>query len=324
MVSIKRKPARVAYYARNIALDICPPVIFRRRLEKILHSAGDYDQGELAERINYCNKLKGCVDLTEDARSVGNISLASSMYYYDLKEHARYFPRKFRLNYLFGDVRTVAEQPSFTKSRPIRPDNANNVLMNLDKLRHFYIPRDEIAFKDKKSVAVWRGGSHNPTRRELIRLYRDHPLCDVGFSNVDPGHSDHGSFLHPLQQMTFKYIISIEGNDVATNLKWIMASNSLCLMPAPVFETWFMEGRLQAGTHYVRLAPDLNDLEDKLLYYERHPDEARAIIRNANDYVDRFLDAGREQVLSILVMYKYFVATGQVEPDEAVARLFEL
>ena len=324
MSSRNRKPNRVAYYARNMALDLCPPAIFRRRLAEILRRAGDYDRPDLARRINYCNKLRGPVHLPEDSRSVGGISLDKSMYYYDLKEHARYFPRDLRLNYVFGDVTKVADRPSFTKSRPIGPDNENNVLMKLDKLRHFHIPQDRIAFEDKKPMAVWRGGGHNAARHELLRRYRGHPLCDVGFTHVDPTHGKHSPFLHPGQQMAFRYIISIEGVDVATNLKWILASNSLCLMPAPAYETWFMEGCLKAGTHYVRVAADFDDLEDKLRYYERHPEEARAIIRNANAHVAPFLDARREQVLSILVMYKYFLATGQIERDDAVADLIEL
>ena len=38
-----------------------------------------------------------------------------------------------------------------------------------------------------------------------------------------------------------KFIISIEGNDVASNLPWIMASNSLAFMTKPKFEGWFMQ-----------------------------------------------------------------------------------
>ena len=157
-----------------------------------------------------------------------------------------------------------------------------------------------------------------------MRRYRGHPLCDIGFTHVKNTDDRYSPFLHPRQQMAFKYLISIEGNDVASNLKWIMASNSLCLMPEPNYETWFMEGRLKADTHYGRLDPDLGNLEEKILYYERHPEEARAIIRNANDHVRPFLDLRREQVISILVMYKYFVATRQIEPDDAIVGLLGL
>ena len=38
-----------------------------------------------------------------------------------------------------------------------------------------------------------------------------------------------------------KFILCIEGNDVASNLKWVMSSNSVAVMPKPKFESWFME-----------------------------------------------------------------------------------
>jgi hypothetical protein len=244
-----------------------------------------------------------------------------SFYYYDLKEHARYFSRKLRLCYEFGDVLDVPDHPTFVKCRPIHADNVNSLIMKLEKFRHFVFPADRIAFADKKPVAVWRGGEHNPKRVELMRRYRGHPLCDVGYTHLGPSDSRHSPFLRPLEQMEYRYIISIEGNDVASNLKWILGSNSLCLMPAPTYETWFMEGRLKAGEHYVGVADDFEDLEDKIVHYESHPTEAREIIRNANRYVEPFLDEPREQLLSLLVLYKYFVATRQLEPDQSVAKL---
>lgn len=324
MSTIKRKPARVAYYARNVALDLCPPLIFRRRLGKLLHHALSYDREDTSRRVNYYNKLSGPVARPADAVEIQNIPLKKTFYYYDLKEHARYFPGRFRLNYLFGDITRIPGRPSFLKSRPIGSDNMNSIVMKLDKFRHFYLPADKTRFEDKRPIAVWRGGGHNRTRVELVRRYRGHPLCDIGYTDVDRSDSRYGAFLPPVAQMQFRYILSIEGNDVASNLKWIMASNSLCLMPEPIYETWLMEGRLEAGKHYVPLRSDLDDLEDKILHYERHPEEARTIVRNANLYMEQFRDARREQVLSILVMYKYFVATGQLEPDPALAKLLAL
>jgi hypothetical protein len=243
------------------------------------------------------------------------------MYYYDFKEIARHFSSRIRVNYEFGDVTEVPGVPSFVKSRPIHRDNRNSLIMNLEKFRHFYFPPDHTPFNRKKPIAVWRGGGHNPKRVELIRRYRDHPLCDIGFTHAKAVVGQSSPFLHPTEQMAFKYVISIEGNDVATNLKWILSSDSLCLMPVPAFETWFMEGRLVAGEHYVPLADDFEDLEDKILYYERHPDEAQEIIRNANRYVDQFFDARRERAIGLLVMYKYFIATRQIEPDETIAEM---
>jgi hypothetical protein len=208
---------------------------------------------------------------------------------------------------------------TFLKSRPRDVDNQNGILMKLNKFRHYYMPADTRSFFDKKPIAVWRGGSHNRKRRALVRRYRNSPLCDIAPTAGDD--ADASKFLAPDEQMAFRYIVCIEGNDLASNLKWTMASNSLCLMPPPTNESWFMESRLVPGTHYVELADDFEDLEDKILYYESHPDEAQEIVRNANRHVDQFLDAPREQLLSLLVLYKYFIATRQIEPDQAIAEL---
>lgn len=315
------KRRKINYYLKNIILDLMPKKIFRGSRDKVLTEIHDYDLENLKNRLKYYNKNSSKLLLHESACRIDQISLRKSFYYYDLKEHARYFPKKLRLNYQFGDITTVPEVASFVKSRPIRGDNANSLLMKLEKLRHFYFPRDPVPFDEKKAVSVWRGGAHNPKRVELMRRYRGHPLCDVGYTHVDPADSRYSPFLRPTDQMAYRYIISVEGNDVATNLKWILASNSLCIMPAPVYETWFMEGRLKAEEHYVQVSDDFDDLEDKILYYERHPDEAKEIIRNANRFVEPFFDARREQIISLLVMYKYFVATGQIEADPAFLEL---
>jgi hypothetical protein len=82
-----------------------------------------------------------------------------------------------------------------------------------------------------------------------------------------------------------------------------------------------MEGRLEAGRHYVQLRDDFADLEEKILHCERHPDEAFAIIRSANEHVARFFDERRERLLSLLVLAKYFAMTGQIELDSRVADL---
>jgi hypothetical protein len=120
-----------------------------------------------------------------------------------------------------------------------------------------------------------------------------------------------------------RYILSIEGNDVATNLKWIMASESLCVMPRPRYETWFMEGQLVPGVHYAEVRSDFADLEETIAHYERNEDEARAIIENANRHVAQFGDPRTEGLLSLLVLQKYFERTGQRAPEPFSKALFD-
>ena len=319
--SIERKVDRFVYYLRNITRDSAPQIIFRKRLNTILKNADRYDAVYLSSRLQYYNKLSDRSPTEPYSSTVGSIPMTKSYYYYDLKEHARYFPRDLRLSHVFGDVTKIPDRPSVVKSRPIAGDNQNSVVMKLVKFRHFYFPTDRLPFLEKKPIAVWRGGQHNKMRLDLVRRYHGHHLCDVGCTAGRDKDVPRSGFLRPAEQMAFKYVLSVEGNDTTTNLKWAMASNSLCIMPQPKYETWFMEGRLEAGKHFVKVRDDFTDLEETLLYYERHSDEALEIIRNANDHATQFFDKSRERLISLLVLAKYFALTGQFEPDRNVSEL---
>jgi spore maturation protein CgeB len=103
--------------------------------------------------------------------------------------------------------------------------------------------------------------------------------------------------------------MSLEGNDVASNLKWVMSSNCIAVSPRHTCETWFMEGTLKPNYHYIECKPDFSDLEERLQYYIDHPEEAEAIIQHAHEYIDQFRDLEREHLISLLVLKKYFEIT---------------
>lgn len=111
------------------------------------------------------------------------------------------------------------------------------------------------------------------------------------------------------EHLDYKFIMSLEGNDVASNLKWVMSSNSIAVTPRLTQETWFMEGTLKPNYHYIEVKDDFSDLEERLTYYIEHPDEAEAIIRHAHAYVEQFRDRDREKLISLLVLKKYFEVT---------------
>ena len=145
-------------------------------------------------------------------------------------------------------------------------------------------------------------------RRVLFRSARGLPFCDAGDSKLPKDHPYHRPWVSIHEQMKCKYIVSIEGNDVATNLKWILHSNSLCLMPKPRFETWFLESRLIAGVHYVQLEEDYSNLIAVFEHYEKNPQDALTIIGHAQAYTQSFLDSAQEQLLAKHVCKAYFDA----------------
>jgi len=261
-------------------------------------------------RVNYYNKLNKQFEKSANIRRFSEISSKSqSAYYYDLREVVRYFP-DFSFDTEFGDITKIPDFPTLVKSRPIAGDNKNSILLKFNKIRHFNFCNDKIPFVNKSNSAIWRGKAKvNHPRWTLVNDWYRHSKCDVGQSNSVASDDDPGKqkrILTIAEQLQHKFVISVEGNDVATNLKWIMSSNSLCFTPKPKFETWFMEGQLIADYHYVLLKDDCSDLEEKIDYYSENTEAAVAIIRNANDFTTQFRNLQREHLISLLTIKKYF------------------
>ncbi|WP_240455656.1 glycosyl transferase family 90 [Halomonas faecis] len=308
---------KLGFYTRHFLSLAIPATWQRRWFERALADLERLPVEEVSaicRRVQYYNRLSEPFDPSEQSRRIDAFQREKSWsYYLDLLTLLRAFPGEYRFDHLFGDVKWVPERPALVKSRPIVSDNANAVLLKLNRVRHYYFVDDKVPFEAKHDQLVWRGACHQPHRQYFIQAFHDHPLCNVGdVHRKAQGMPWHRAFMSVPEQLNYKFILSIEGNDVATNLKWAMASNSLCFMTRPKFETWFMEGTLIPAYHYVELKDDYSDLEEKIHYYTHHPDEAKAIVRNANRYVAQFRNESRERLIGMLVLQKYFERSGQL------------
>jgi hypothetical protein len=307
------------YYLHGAMNFLLPRKIWQRRLNSILTAFDGMDmaeQQEIMRRVNYYNKLQSPFVLPAKLDFDHQLypGKRSAAYSLDLKSLLRYFPADISYSYLFGDIVDIPDVPTFLKSRPICVDqhNQNSVLLKLNKIRHYYVVNDNLGFEEKIPKLLWRGKSNRPERIALLEQYFNNPLCDFG----DTHHKEKRTvyerpFLTIPEQLRYRYILSIEGNDVATNLKWIMASGSVCFMRKPRFETWFMEGALVPDVHYVQLKDDHSDIEEKISYYNDHPEKAQRIVKNANQYVKQFFEDDREVLIALLVIRKYLTLSGQ-------------
>ena len=313
-----QKNRKFAFYFRGfIEYALIPDFLFRRRLEKWIISIDQYNSQELQYRVNYYNKLEHPFTVPDEAKVLEEISTKSKTYFLDLRRILRYFPPNLRSYFRFGDVDDINIKPGFVKTRPIEGSNANNVLMRLNSLRHFTPIKEALPYRQKKDILVWRGVVYAEHRRILFRKYLGHPLFDIGMTNRKKAkepevESWRRPYLSISEQLNNKFILSIEGNDVATNLKWIAQSNSLCLMTKPKIESWFMEGTLVPGKHYVEVRNDYADLLEKIEYYLKHPEEAEKIIFNFQTYYQQFTDLKKEHLIGLLVAKKYFSLSNQL------------
>lgn len=313
-----RKNNHLLFYMRAfLKYYIIPDSLVRKRLYNILSSfykLPDEEQAYIKMRVDYYCKFSDNIHLPDDTQQLSEYTFGkrksyvhdyvNSTYFFDAYEYIRFFPKHLRWAYNPGDVFYLFPVPEITKSRPIAPDdgNRNNILLNLDKVRHFTWIYDPFKWEEKECRILFRGDIRNKPRRiKFLEMWKDHPLCDlasVGNMSI-------------YEHLRYRYIMSLEGNDVASNLKWVMSSNSVAIMPRPTCETWYMEGELIPNYHYIEIASDYHDLIDRIMYYEAHPEEAKAIIQHAHDWVKQFRNKKRERLISLMVLDKYFNLTGQ-------------
>lgn len=321
---------KVFYFVRNYIHSLIPNSFYQNKLHKILMSDNWYDAEYVARRLSYYNKLNSSQELGNDAILLSEMNdvKGPSAYFIDTHESTRYFQDSLKVNVLFKDVIHVPDVPTLQKSRPIGENNENAVILKMDKRRHFFFVKDPYSFSEKEDILIGRSSidapnSPQPHRVRFMEMYFNHPLCDLGQVNKAGGNQD---WLKPkisiIDHLKYKFILSLEGNDVATNLKWIMSSSSIAVMPTPKYETWFMEGTLIPDFHFICIKRDYTDLEEKLRYYIDHPDEAQNIVKNANTYIKQFLDKKLESLISLLVLQNYFYYTGQISEKEYMRTKF--
>lgn len=228
------------------------------------------------------------------------------------------------LRVAFGDNTARFERPTIVKSRCI--GDANGVLLPLHQARHWSMTPEMVHAQDvpwhrKRMAVVWRGATTGKSRSEdfqkhprtlLVQRWHgcQHQGIDVAYSQVVQGKES----LAPLvrnelslrEQLQFALIVCVEGNDVATNLKWVLASNSVPVMPPPRYETWLLESHLRPMIHYVPVRPDFEDLHAMLDWCRCNPERCKAIAAAGQRYVAPFFaDPRAEHRLAVQVLRRY-------------------
>ena len=320
------KNSKAKFFAKAYLRRCVPTWVTRRLLKSMLQQIERRaDRDDILRRADYYCKLTPQTAFDREAFLRQAVSIQEQplikpkVYYYDAMETARYFAPRLRWILTPGDVADLQPLPTILKSRPIGDDNQNSVVLNLNKVRHFLFVDDHKAWRDKRDVAVFRGdvgnpkdGNVKPNRALFMERWFGTPMVDAASIDSIDGHPEWQSGKMTIgEHLDYKFVMSLEGNDVASNLKWVMSSNSIAVTPRLTCETWFMEGTLVPNYHYIEVKPDFSDLEERLTYYIQHPDEAEAIIRHAHEYVAQFQDKGRERLISLLVMKKYLDFTNR-------------
>ena len=225
---------------------------------------------------------------------------------------------KFLINHY--DLSHSLNLPTFVKSRNLI-SYKKSIILPLEDLYipsfYDYILTFDIPFNKKLNNCVWRGANsgnfncnnkNKASRYDLVNKFSDHKLFNIGLS-----YSNYKTInKHPIKnklsikdQLKYKFIISIEGNDFATNLSWIMLSNSVAIMPKCTVETWKLESYLIEYQHYIPVKNDFTDLNQQMEWCLENLDKCEEIAYNSRLYVLQFFDKNRENNIINDIIKKY-------------------
>jgi len=329
MKKLKYKNIKSFYYLRHVLAALVPRIFYRLRLQSELKRIKYYDKEYIFSRLNYYNKKENRFTVSENSTTnknfrrlqLGNIKeniikknkevKKYTTYFFDLYKLFSFFDNKKKLDFIFGDITKAQKIPTIVKSRPII-NSDDSIILKLNKVRHFHFINDHTKFIDKKNKAVWRGyGENSKARQYFLKNYHHISMFNIGQTGPVLDAPWVKNFMPISEQLDYKFIFCIEGVDTATNIKWVMSSNSVCVMPKPKYETWFMEGALQPDVHYIEISDDFSNAEQKIKYFIEHPNKALKIIENAQAHVEQFKHPKREKLISLMVLDKYFSLSGQ-------------
>ena len=329
MNKLKYKNIKSFYYLRHVLAALVPRIFYRLRLQSELKRIKYYDEEYIFSRLNYYNKREDRFTVSENSTTnknfrrlqLGNIKeniikknkevKKHTTYFFDLYKLFSFFDNKKKLDFIFGDITKAQKIPTIVKSRPII-NSDDSIILNLNKVRHFHFINDHKKFIDKKNKAVWRGyGENSKARQYFLKNYHHISMFNIGQTGPVLDAPWVKNFMPISKQLDYKFIFCIEGVDTATSIKWVMSSNSVCVMPKPKYETWFMEGALQPDVHYIEISDDFSNAEQKIKYFIEHPNKVLKIIENAQAHVEQFKHAKREKLISLMVLDKYFSLSGQ-------------
>ena len=269
------------------------------------------DAEEIRRRVDYYFPKHEHFSLGPEARELRKITLAGShsTYWYDLMRYLKSFPGKAKADFIDGDTWENPSHPVFGKARRLDEKKGNVALMNLDRRRHFLKVYDPVPFLEKKPQLFFRGDvDAKENRRKFIERWWGNPLFDLGDTSPRSLTEWHKPRVGIADHFAYRYILALEGHDVASALQWICASNCIPVMPRPTVESWLMHGAMIPGVHYIVIADDFSDAAEKLEYYNNHPEEAEAIAKASQEWALQFADQRRENIIHYLVAERYFAA----------------
>ncbi|EME38739.1 hypothetical protein DOTSEDRAFT_75476 [Dothistroma septosporum NZE10] len=145
-------------------------------------------------------------------------------------------------------------------------------------------------FRSKIPKIVWRGSAwvNMDIRQKMINIGGDNDWADM--KKLDGDHNENS--LPVGEWCRYAMTVHTEGVSYSGRMKWLTNCNSLIFFHEREWDMYYYHLLEASGPNqnYVAVKRDWSDLEEKVLYYLDHPEEAERIIaNNMATFRDRYL-----------------------------------
>ncbi len=222
--------------------------------------------------------------------------------------------------------------PTFAKSAHISAWLSNRCFLPLKWKRHMgtitKVDGADREFSEKDDKVVWRGATtgafqatrglvDHSSRFFIAQRWAALSKYDIGFTDVVQSNDRFTDievatlnkmkrdFLSLEQQLQSKFVLSLEGVDIATGLRWMLYSKSAVIMPHPRCESWYCERFLRPFRHYIPVKYDLSDMDEVYAWCLNNQAQCEEIAMNGRAFISSLLDQAHEEHLARTVVEAY-------------------
>ena len=146
-----------------------------------------------------------------------------------------------------------------------------------------------IPFQTKIPKIVYAGRLHNSSRFNFLQKRektQDQTQREYFYSDAVSKENvvcEKGKWIESQEMVEYKYILDMDGNACTWDATaWKLNSGSILMKVESGWRQWFYD-EFHPWTHYVPIADDFSDLQEKYHWCETHPEECETMISNAKD-----------------------------------------
>ena len=215
-------------------------------------------------------------------------------------------PSEFLAKVDWNDSRHYLEEV-IVYNRPY--DNRNQIIFPLENYQspNSVFNNDTLSFNNKKNGILWRGAttgyttmSKNKRCNIVTSNFSAHDDIDLGFNVLcQQIYANNKELLDKYckpsktikEQLDYKFVLNIEGNDLTSSFPWALASNSCPLHNYPFsHESYFFGKGLEPYVHFVPIKNDGSDLVSQYHWCLENLEKCEEIANNGKKYMQDYLD----------------------------------